>query len=73
MPLYEYTCQDCGCKFDTLRAIKNADATIECQHCHSTNTHRKISSFFAKSEGRTLTTSSNCGSCSGGSCSCCGH
>lgn len=26
MPIYEYTCQDCGKHFETLRSMKDADA-----------------------------------------------
>ena len=74
MPLYEYVCKDCGHHFDTLRSMKDADKTILCKSCHSENTARAISVFFASSEGRAVTTSnSGCGGCSGGSCSSCGH
>ncbi len=77
MPIYEYTCKDCGSRFDMLRAIKDADSPVTCSVCHSEQTLRMISVFFAQSGGKVLAGSSGggggCGSCSGGSCSSCGH
>lgn len=73
MPLYEYVCQDCGHHFDALRSMKDADKTISCRECHSEQTKRALSVFFASSEGRSVTASAGgCGGCSGGSCSSCG-
>ena len=77
MPIYEYACNDCGTKFESLRPIKEADRPIECKQCHSQETHRKMSTFFAQSGGHAIsgTDSKSCSGC-GGSCSCggnCGH
>jgi putative FmdB family regulatory protein len=75
MPLYEYVCRDCHTRFDALRSIKDADAPIDCENCQSEHTSRKLSVFFAHSEGRTVTqtSSAGCASCAGGSCASCGH
>ncbi|MFZ6027496.1 MAG: FmdB family zinc ribbon protein [Chloroflexota bacterium] len=74
MPIYEYVCHDCGAQSEALRPIKDADAPIACKRCESHNTARGISVFFAQSGGRVVAGSSGgCGSCSGGSCSGCGH
>lgn len=74
MPIYEYICEDCGKKFDALRAMKDSDAPIACKNCNGTHTRRAISVFFANSEGRSVTHSDGgCGGCSGGSCGSCGH
>jgi putative FmdB family regulatory protein len=75
MPLYEYICQDCENRFDTLRSMKDADEPIECQVCHSQRTRRALSAFFAHSSGRGISgnNSSGCGGCSGGGCSTCNH
>lgn len=73
MPLYEYVCKDCGHHFDALRSMKDADKPIECRNCHSEDTKRALSVFFAASEGRSIASSGGgCGGCSGGSCSSCG-
>ena len=75
MPIYEYICQDCGNKFDVLRSMQNADAPIACSRCQGERTQRQLSVFFAQSGGRVVAGGNNgsCSSCSGGSCSTCGH
>lgn len=74
MPLYEYVCKDCGHHFDALRSMKDADKVIACRSCHSEQTQRALSVFYAASDGRSVTQSSGgCGGCSGGSCGSCGH
>ncbi|PWH17227.1 MAG: hypothetical protein DDG59_08290 [Anaerolineae bacterium] len=74
MPIYEYVCDTCHQKFESLRSIKEADSPIPCQYCHSTETHRIVSVFFAQSGGKVIASSGGgCGSCAGGSCSTCGH
>lgn len=76
MPVYEYVCQDCGTKFDALRSMREADAPIDCLHCHSAHTSRHLSVFFAKSGGKVVagtSSSAGCGGCAGGSCASCGH
>jgi putative FmdB family regulatory protein len=74
MPLYEYVCKDCGHHFDTLRSMKDADKLIQCRRCHSENTKRALSVFYASSEGRSVAGSGGggCSGCAGGSCSSCG-
>jgi putative FmdB family regulatory protein len=74
MPLYEYLCKDCGARFDVLRSFKDADKTISCKSCHSQQTERAISVFFAKGNDGALAGSSStgCAGCGGGSCASCG-
>jgi putative FmdB family regulatory protein len=73
MPVYEYSCKNCGHKFEKLRAMREADQLILCLNCMSPDTHRMLSRFNAKSDGRSLTDSScSCGGCNGGSCGSCG-
>jgi putative FmdB family regulatory protein len=75
MPIYEYICKECGQEFDALRSMKDADNPIECKNCHSIQTMRVISAFFAASNGKSLTpAASGCGGCGGGkTCSSCNH
>lgn len=79
MPMYEYYCGDCRTTFESLRAIALADAPIACPSCQSLTSQRVVSRFAAVSRGsngesRTIASASNgCGTCSGGSCSACGH
>jgi putative FmdB family regulatory protein len=80
MPIYEYICENCGGQFDKLRPMKEADAPIPCAKCESIQTRRRLSKFFAHSEGKVLAGSScgcggnckgGCSGCSGGSCGSC--
>ncbi|MBW6466616.1 MAG: zinc ribbon domain-containing protein [Brevefilum sp.] len=72
MPIYEYACLDCQAEFETIRSIKDADASIQCPQCHGDQTRRKLSLFNATSSGRSLAGVTSCSTCSGGSCSTCG-
>ena len=72
MPIYEYVCLDCETRFDALRSFSQADEPIACSHCSSNRTTRKISLFYAHSDGRSVAGSgSTCGSCSASTCSTC--
>ena len=72
MPIYEYYCQDCGKKFEVMRAFKDADAPVACDTCHSQHTSRLLSMFAAQSGGKSVAGGgSSCSSCSGGSCTTC--
>jgi len=73
MPIYEYICQDCGCRFDALRLMKEADSPINCKKCNSSKTKRALSVFFAQSGGRIVAGNqdSGCANCSSGSCASC--
>lgn len=77
MPIYEYTCEDCKNKFETIRAVGDADKPIHCTQCGSAKTHRMISKCYAKGTGESsfsaTSSRSSCGGCSGGNCAHCGH
>lgn len=75
MPVYEYACQDCQAKFETLRPMSQADAPIACEQCGGEHTRRSLSVCYCQSGGRPLAGSAakSCGGCSGGSCAGCGH
>ena len=72
MPIYEYYCQDCGKKFEIMRAYKDADVPVTCDNCQGQHTSRTLSVFVAQSGGKTVTGGgSSCTTCSGGSCATC--
>ena len=74
MPIYEYICQECQVRFEKIRCMADADAPLECERCHSSQTRRAVSAAFAHSGGRVIAGGgSSCQGCSGGSCSSCGH
>jgi putative FmdB family regulatory protein len=43
MPLYEYTCLDCGETFDKIVSFSEADKLPLCPSCGEKNTQKKIS------------------------------
>tara|TARA_Y100001970_G_C13896294_1_gene681296 strand:- start:7 stop:207 length:201 start_codon:yes stop_codon:yes gene_type:complete len=45
MPLYEYSCFECGESFTELREFNQIDKKIDCPHCSSCSTERLVSSF----------------------------
>ncbi|HOT91236.1 MAG TPA: zinc ribbon domain-containing protein [Anaerolineae bacterium] len=75
MPIYEYSCQECGARFDARRAMKDADAPITCPVCGAEKTKRGLSLFFANSGSSPLKGAGGgggCASCSSSSCASCG-
>lgn len=76
MAIYEYNCQECGKHFQARRAMKDADAPIDCPSCGSEEAKRGLSLFFASNSSGPIkgaSGGSSCGSCSGGaSCASCG-
>jgi putative FmdB family regulatory protein len=79
MPIYEYYCADCKCKFLKLRPMSSADAPAPCVHCGNNHTSRAISLFAAISktgngESHAVSgTGGGCASCGGTHCATCGH
>jgi putative FmdB family regulatory protein len=73
MPIYEYICKDCGARFELIKSIKDADTLSPCKSCHSSQTQRALSVFFAQSGSHIIAggNSSGCAGCSSGSCSSC--
>ncbi|MFC1937575.1 FmdB family zinc ribbon protein [Chloroflexota bacterium] len=75
MPLYEYVCSNCGCEFELLRSLSEAEKDAPCPECHS-SAERILSTFacFTRSDsGVTSPVSggSSCSSCGSSSCSTC--
>lgn len=50
MPIFEFRCQDCQAKFQTLIGMVEGATAVECPHCHGTNATKLISRFV---RGRT--------------------
>lgn len=79
MPIFEYKCGKCGQEFEELVFGEDTPA---CPKCGSTKTSKLMSRCRAKSGGDggdfDMAPSGGgggggCSSCSGGSCSTCGH
>lgn len=75
MPIYEYSCPQCGLKFELLCRPGQAGEDASCPRCRN-NARRILSSFssFARgSDGQStpIGGSSSCGTCSATSCDSC--
>lgn len=68
MPVYEYTCDNCGTTTEALRKMADADTPQPCDACGSTKTHRKHS-VFTTGGGVPLPVG-GAGGGSGGGCGC---
>lgn len=75
MPLYEYHCEKCESDFTKRRAIKEADAQVECPECEGQEITRKMSLFvaFTKSDSGMASFGGGGGCGCGGACACGGH
>ncbi len=68
MPIYEYSCAECGESFEKLVRTTSGSADIRCPHCNTDKVSRKVSVFgFAGGSG-----GSSFGSFGGSSGSSCG-
>ncbi|MBM3787486.1 MAG: zinc ribbon domain-containing protein [Acidobacteria bacterium] len=45
MPLYEYSCPECGAQFEQLKKMLEADAPARCPKCGFTDARRQLSCF----------------------------
>ena len=74
MPIYEYTCEECG---NTFEELVFGDETPPCPSCKSDKTHKLLSATRFKMPGGTVSAptgasgGSGCAGCSGGNCSTC--
>jgi putative FmdB family regulatory protein len=51
MPIYEYTCQDCGVQFEKFVRSMSASTEIKCPECGGVHTKKGWSTFGTKSGG----------------------
>ncbi|HDJ22958.1 MAG TPA: zinc ribbon domain-containing protein [Candidatus Aminicenantes bacterium] len=71
MPIFEYTCHDCGHQFEILVLSSQAN-NLQCPHCQSKKITKRFSSFgIGGGSNRLQTSSSACQSCSTKNCSTC--
>ncbi len=75
MPVYEYTCPVCSCRFELIRPISRAEEDAPCPDC-ATVSPRALSRFAAVTRdagGASVPVGgSGCGGCSSSSCASCG-
>jgi putative FmdB family regulatory protein len=67
MPIYEYTCRECGKQFEQL---VRGDSTPECPACQSTRLEKMLSAFAVSSGNADSATEETCGRCGNAPGSC---
>ena len=65
MPLYEYTCTDCGHRFEILQRIGEGADGLACPKCDAANVEKQFSTFASSSDGKSA--SAGAVGCGGGS------
>ncbi|MBN1222776.1 MAG: zinc ribbon domain-containing protein [Candidatus Aminicenantes bacterium] len=71
MPIYEFSCRNCGICFETLVSL-GAEKKVVCTGCGSQDIRKLISSFgIGGGSDRTKTAGSSCAGCTATSCSTC--
>lgn len=71
MPIYEYLCRACGCRFEALVRI-GKEGDVRCEACQSPDVRKLLSSFGIGGGGSRLKGSSDgCSTCHGHSCATC--
>ena len=65
MPLYEYSCRDCGRRFEVLQRMGAGAAGLTCPQCGSENVGKQFSTFASAGGGGTLSGGSGGASCGG--------
>ena len=74
MPIYEYVCPGCECKFELLRPLSKSTESASCPRCHKT-AERVLSTFACFStdnSGMTSALGGNpCASCGATGCDTC--
>jgi putative FmdB family regulatory protein len=72
MPLYEYTCRECGRRFEVLQKIGADGSGVVCPGCGATHVSKQYSTFASSVAGGTGTTGAmpcgapNASACGGG-------
>jgi putative FmdB family regulatory protein len=65
MPIYEYSCEDCGTKFEKL--VRRAEDSVACPSCGQSHLKTEFSTFAAHANGSPKS-SGGMPSCPGGMC-----
>jgi len=58
MPIYEYRCQECGEKFETLVRLSTSTSEIECPKCSGRRVEKLISAFSTRTSSASACTPS---------------
>ena len=60
MPIFEYTCSNCGNKFEKLILSARRERQLQCPECSSRDVQKAISLFGTTSNGSGQAGAANC-------------
>jgi len=66
MPIYEYTCKQCGATFEELLPLSRANDPVSCPECGARETGKNLSTFSARGGSSPSGSSSSPGGCGSG-------
>ena len=66
MPLYEYSCRDCGERFEVLQRLGDTAEGLECPGCESSELEKQFSTFASSVGPTTGAAPAPAGGCGGG-------
>jgi putative FmdB family regulatory protein len=70
MPVFDYSCSDCGKTYDVYHKVREVSEDVICPHCGSSK-HKKLFSAATLSMGESGSSSHSASACEMGS-GCCG-
>jgi putative FmdB family regulatory protein len=65
MPLYEYTCADCGHRFEVLQRLGEGSEGLTCPECGAAKVEKQFSTFASASDGKSAASGAGAGACGG--------
>ena len=68
MPIYEYSCEDCGSNFEKLIRRTADRSEVACPKCTSQKLHQQFSSFAARVSDGGSRQPATAGGCPAGMC-----
>ena len=60
MPIFEYTCANCGTRFEKLILSAKRARELRCPECDSREVHKEISLFGTSNQGPARSSAANC-------------
>ncbi|MFZ5518525.1 MAG: FmdB family zinc ribbon protein [Candidatus Zhuqueibacterota bacterium] len=62
MPIYEYSCKNCGCQFDVFQSMGATNENLTCPSCGQPKPERIFSTFGSAGSGSYSGSSGGCSS-----------
>lgn len=64
MPIYEFQCQECGARFETIVPASSGGKPVKCRNCGSRKIKKQISAASFRVSGGSIPLARGSGGCS---------